>query len=230
MHNGKKVQQKTIDKKSARTVSVIEGADGPTSVFLVGEKGSKRTLKQNIQRNLFAFRKKCIAAFLKADPHTMEQVIEYAKSKWGYTEVSKKTSKYQTEYIEMRASFLLQYKPELLGELGERPELEGQDEDSIKHFMQLMERRLKAAEAIPTELFDIDMCILEMNKGEFNSRLTFEKNYGYIGGSASGRSQKEMKKYNKVFRDVYKYYGVTQADIDNLTKRYEDVLRTLAIR
>ena len=122
---------------------------------------------------------------MKADPHTMEQVIEYAKRKWGYTEVSKNSSQYKTEYIEMRASFLLQYKPELLGELEERPELEVQDENSIKHFMALMERRMESAKAIPTELFDIDMCILEMNKGEFNSRLTFEKNYGYIGGSAS---------------------------------------------
>lgn len=222
--------KKKMDKKSASSVSIIEGADGPTSVFLVGGKGSKRTPKQNIQRKLFSLRKKRIAKSLKANPHTMEQVIEYAKRKWGYTEVSKNSPKYKTEYIEMRASFLLQYKPELLGELKERPELEGQDEDSIKHFMALMDQRLKAAEAISTELFDIDLCILEMNKGEFNSRLTFEKIYGYIGGLASGKSNKAMKKYNKVFRDVYKYYGVTQADIDNQTKRYEEVLRTLAIR
>ena len=39
-----------------------------------------------------------------------------------------------------------------------------------------------------------------------------------------------MKKYDRIFRDVYKYYGVTQDDIDNQTKRYEDMLRTLARR
>jgi len=222
--------KKTIDKKAASAVSIIGGEDGPTSVFLVGGKGSKRTLKQKVHKKIFALRKKRIAKSLKANPHTMEQVIEYAKSKWGYTDIGKNSDKYKTEHSQMRAAFILQYKPELLGELKDYPELEGRDEDSIRRFIALQDQRQKAAEEVPAKLFDIDLCILEMSKGEFWSRLTFEGNYGYIGGSASGASKKEMKKYDKIFRDVYKYYGVTQSDIDNKTKRYEDMIRTLAIR
>ncbi len=222
--------KKTIDKKVASAVSIIGGEDGPTSVFLVGGKGSKRTLKQNIYKKLFALRKRRIAKSLKANPHTMEQVIEYAKNKWGYTDIDKNSNEYKTEYSQMRAAFILQYKPELLGELKDYPKLEGRDEDSIRRFIALQDQRQKAAEEVPVKLFDIDLCILEMNKGEFWSRLTFEGDYGYIGGSASGASKKEMKKYDKIFRDIYKYYGVTQADIDNKTKRYEDVLRRLAVR
>ncbi|MDE6233251.1 MAG: hypothetical protein K2M60_07915 [Lachnospiraceae bacterium] len=85
--------------------------------------------------------------------------------------------------------------------------------------MTLMNQRQKVAEEIPTELFDIDLCILEMDKGNCKSKMIFEKNYGYIGGSASGESKKAMKRYNRVFRYVYQYYGVTQTDIDNQTKR-----------
>ncbi len=222
--------KKTIDKKAASAVSIIGAEDGPTSVFLVGGKDSKRTLKQKVHKKLFTLRKKRIAKSLKANPHTMEQVIEYAKSKWGYTDIGKNSDKYKTEYSQMRAAFILQYKPELLGELKDYPKLEGRDEDSIRRFIALQDQRQKAAEEVPVKLFDIDLCILEMNKGEFWSRLTFEGDYGYIGGSASGASKKEMKKYDKIFRDIYKYYGVTQADIDNKTKRYEDVLRRLAAR
>ena len=216
--------------KKASAVSIIGGADGPTSVFLLGGKGAKRTLKQKIQRKLFLLRKQCIAGRLKADPHTMEQVIERAKIKWGYRDSGKNTKEYKREYREMRASFILQYKPELLGELKEFPQLEGKDADSVKRFMEAVDQRQRAAEEIPTGLFDIDLCVLERKKGDFQAKLIFEKNYGYIGASASGRSDREMRRHHREFRDIYRYYGVTQADIDNRTKRYEELLRTLAGR
>ncbi|MDE6750322.1 MAG: hypothetical protein K2K21_14860 [Lachnospiraceae bacterium] len=219
-----------MGKKAASAVTVIEGADGPTSVFFLGGKGSKRTLKQKIQSKLFTLRKKRIARHLKANPHTMEQVIEYVKSKWGYIDIGKDSEEYKMEYTSMRAAFILQYKPELLGELKDYPKLESKDEESVKSFMTAIEQRQKAAEAIPTELFDIDLCILEMHKEELDSKLILEKNYGYIGGSASGKSKKSMKNHARAFREVYKYYGVTQSDIDNQTKRYEELLRTLARR
>lgn len=221
-----------MGKKAAGAVTVIQGEDGPTSYFFLGGKGLKRTLKQKIQSKLFALRKKRIARHLKANPHTMEQVIEYVKNKWGYIDIGKESEEYKTEYAQMRASFIMMYKPELLGELKERPKLEGKDEESIKSFMLAIEQRQKAAEEIPTELFDIDLCILEMHKEGLDSKLIIEKNYGYIGGSASasGKSKKAMKRWNRVFCEVYQYYGVTQSDIDNQTKRYEELLRTLARR
>lgn len=222
--------KKITNQKAASAVRVIGGADGPTSVFLVGKNGSKRTLKQNICRILFTLRKKCIARFLKANPHTIDQVIRYAKRKWGYRAISKNTNEYKAEYAQTRASFILQYKPELLGEFKEHPSLTGRDEESIRRFMELMDKRQKAAEAVPVELFDIDLCILERKKRGFRSKLIFEKKYAYIGASASGRSKKEMKRDHKVFRDVYRYYGVSQNDMDHQTKRYEEVLGVLAGR
>ncbi len=219
-----------MGRKKASSVSIIGGADGPTSVFLIGGKSSKRTLKQKIQRELFTLRKRHIAKSLKANPHTMEQVIEYAKNKWGYTAISKESEEYKMEYVQLRAAFILQYNPELLGRFKDYPELKGRDEDSIKHFLMLMNQRQKAAEDIPAELFDIDLCILEANEAEFTSKLILEKTYGYIGASASGTSKKAMKKHHKIFHDVYRYYGVTQADIDHQTKRYVELIGTLAVR
>lgn len=50
--------------------------------------------------------------------------------------------------------------------------------------------------------------------------------YGYIGGGVSG-SQKALRKFRKIYRDVYRYYGVTQKDIETKSERYEDLVRTL---
>ena len=37
-----------------------------------------------------------------------------------------------------------------------------------------------------------------------------------------------MKKFEKLYRKVYRYYGVTQKDIEGHTKRYEELVRVLA--
>ena len=57
--------------------------------------------------------------------------------------------------------------------------------------------------------------------------IQLEARYGHIGGSASG---KKISKHHKIFKDVYKYYGVSEEDIVNNSKRYKDLLRQLAMR
>lgn len=210
-------------------VSVISGDDGPTSIFLL-RNDSKTTLRQNLQKNLYGYRKKRTARSLKANPHTMDQVTEYARNKWGYADIDRDSEEYQTEYRQMRASFLLQYKSELLGEWKDYPQLEGRDPDNMKRFLTSIDQMQNAAANVPTELFDIDLCILEKNSSSSRSRLIFEKTYGYIGSSASGSSQKEMQAHRRIYRDIYRYYGVAQEDIDHQTRRYEEVLGVLAAR
>ena len=215
--------------KAVSSVSIIGEDDGPTSVFIVGRRNSKRTLKQNIHKFFYDVRKKRIVKSLKANPHSMEQVADYI-TELGFSEVDKSEPEYKTEYSQMRASFILQYKPELLGDLAEAPKLENHEEETIKHFMEKIEQRQKAAEDIPPDIFDIDLHIYEKGDGNNQSRITVEKNYGYIGGSASGSKNGFMREFDKTFRKVYQYYGVTQKDIDNNTKRYIELVKTLAGR
>ena len=63
----------------------------------------------------------------------------------GYTEVSSSDETYQTEYSNMRASFLLQYRPELLGDLTEPQRPQQWDEKSVMEFMKQIEQRTEAA-------------------------------------------------------------------------------------
>lgn len=203
--------------------------DGPTVVFIAGKHNAKLTWKQRLERAGNRFRKKWVMKSLRANAHTMEQVADYIVNELGYREIDKSDSKYREEYKQMRASFLLQYQPQLLGTLSEVPQLKEHDEESIKLFLKQSDERQKAAENIPTDLFDIDLHIYEKKDKNMESSITIEKKYAYIGGDASG-SKRGMKRYHALFRKIYRYYGVTQRDIDEHTKRYEDVVRTLAVR
>lgn len=86
--------------------------------------------------------------------------------------------------------------------------------------------REEAAMNVPVELFDIDMHIYEINYGRCYSRITLEGKYGYIGASSSG-TKRYVKKFDKMYKEIYRYYGVAQSDIDNHTERYDDVVRAL---
>ena len=218
-----------MKKKGVEATSFIGGADGPTSIFLIGRDNKNITWKQRIQRARNKARRKRIMKSLKADAHTMDEVSGYVMNELGYRETDKSDSQYQEEYGQMRSSFLIQYQPDLLGELSNAPKLESHDEESLKKFLEQLEKRQKAAEDIPTDLFDIDLHIYTKKEKKLESSIIIEKRYEYIGGSATG-SKRAMKKFNALFRKIYLYYGVTQKDIDEHSKRYEDVVRTLALR
>lgn len=78
-------------------------------------------------------------------------------------------------------------------------------------------------------MFDIDLHIYARDDADLQARIIIEKRFEYIGGSASG-SKGSMKKFSKLYKKVYSYYGVTQKDMDQNTKRYEDVVKCLAMR
>lgn len=205
--------------------SIISTSDGPTSIFLAGHKG-KNTTKQKIHTFIYKQKRKYIEKHMKAGTHTLDEVCDYIVNEFGYKEMEKSNSRYRDEYIQLRASFIQQYKPELLGEYAQIPELESHDNKSLEEFWKKLQQRTKVAEEISAELFDIDLYIFEKSVENGGFLFIVEKNYGYIGGSASG-NKRNMKRYNQEFKKLYRYYGVTQADIDNQTKRYEDVVRTL---
>ena len=149
----------TFGNKDVSSVSIIGGDDKPTAFFIVGGKNSKPTLKQKIHKFLYDVRKKRIVKSLKANPYSMEQVADYIVTELGFSEVDRTETEYKTEYFQMRASFILQYNPELLGDLAEAPKLENHEEEAIKLFMEQIEQRQKAAENIPPDIFDIDLHI-----------------------------------------------------------------------
>ena len=209
------------------TEKKIGKPNGPTAYFLLGGKNHKPTLKQRFQKWRFTKRKARAAKRITANPHTLDEVCEYIKTELGFEELSQESKTYQQEYRELRAGFLMQHAPELLGELSERPQLKGQSEDDIREFMEEVEVRKQAAYQVSKEVFDIEFCMFKKHMGDSEYHVLIEKKYGYIGGGAGG-SKKTVGQFRKVLGKIYRYYGVSEEDIINKSKRYEDYLRQLA--
>ena len=184
-------------------------SDGPTSYYVLS-RDRKLTFKQKIQKTRFQLKKKWIEKHIAAGEHTMDEVCQYVQEKYGFREVTGKSAGIQYEYEEMRASFMMTHAPELLGEYAKYPELKGHSEEEIREFMAQVEVRKEVARNVPKDKFDIDFHKYEKKMDDSEMHIIIEKKYDYIGGGASGK--KTIKEFDKVFKEVYRYYGVTKED------------------
>ncbi len=211
-------------EKSAATIGIIGGADGPIAVFTAGR---KIPFKHRVRKLWFDFKRKQIAKRIKPNSHMMNEVMQYLQSRYGFAEVNRDSEEYIREYQEMRCSSILQYAPELLGEYATPPQFTSRNEEGIRKFQSELEKRQQCAAEIPKETFDIEYFVFEQKGKEGKMQICFEKRFGYIGASASG-SKKYMRLFDKIYKDVYRYYGVTQEDIDSGSRRYKELVNTLA--
>ena len=211
-----------------KEITRIEGSDGPTAVFVAGRNKGKISLKHRIQRFINKSRRNHIGKTIKAEAHTLDQVCEYIVNVLGYREIDSNQPEYKEEYNELRASYILQYKTELLGELASMPDLTEHTEEAITKYLEQIKMRQEVAKKNPSEIFDIDFHKFIKEDGDNEAHFIIEKTRDYIGGGASGNNN-TVRKHNRDFKQVYKYYGVSQEDINNKTDRFEEVVRLLAL-
>ena len=218
--------EKTLIEPKAANTTIISSSDGPTAVFVAG-RNHRPNIKQRMQRRVFELRKRWYALWIKPGTHTMEEVVRYIKEKYHFVEISQNSKKYHFLYEELRASFLMQYQPELLGEYAAMPELSNHEEDGIQEFLSQMELRKQKAKEVPENVFSLDYYYLEKKENDNHMEIQLESHFDYIGGGFSG---KKHSNFRKICKDIYKYYGVSKEDIANNTKRYQNLLRQLAMR
>lgn len=213
--------------KNVMSSTVISGADGPTSVFILG-KGGKRKLSQRIRSTMYERKRKQVSKKIVANPHTLQEVVAYIQNKYNAAEVSDEARSYFEERNSLKASLILKYKPELLGDMCEIERPEEFNEETITAFMQQVELQIKRAEAIPDEVFPIDFHIYEiMFSDNVRVRISVENVWEILSVSYSG--DKKMKgKMSQISKDIYLYRGVTEEDIRNKSERYSGLVTTLS--
>ena len=69
-----------MKNKRKSSVSIIGGADGPTSIFIAG-KSDKRPLKVRIKNVIYKCKRKRVEKRIVAGSHTLNEVVEYAMSR-----------------------------------------------------------------------------------------------------------------------------------------------------
>lgn len=131
-----------MKNKSINQVSIINGEDGPTSVFIFGE-AQKQSLKIRIRNAIYQSRRKRIEKRIAANPHTLAEVVQYAKVHYDLVEI-------EVDYT-----------------------------------------------------------------------------WNIFGISYSG-NKSVIKRFKKIARDLYCYYGVSEEDIKNRTKRYSSLVTELS--
>ena len=206
-------------------MSVIGKSDGPTAVTVI-KRNSKLTWKQKLEKCKYKIKRAYVEHTIKAKGHSLDEVIDYIINKHGFVEIDNDEVRF--EHDEMRASFIMQYAPELLGEYATMPRLKSESKEDIQaHIREFQERQQRAME-IPIEKFDIDVHKFQISFEDINDNMYIivEKRFAYIGGGVSG-DKKVMRRFHRIFKDVHRYYGVTAEDIKNKTKRYEQVIRAL---
>ena len=209
--------------KGAGSVSIIGSADGPTSIFIVG-KGGRVKLTTRIQNYFRIIKRNRIKKQITANPHTLEEVVEWLKREHGAVEVSQQSHNYLEQKQSLKASLIMRHRPDLLGELINLEPPEGEDVEALKAFCEkIQERRNRAAE-IEDDIFPIDFHIYEIKWSENDRmRIGVETVWQVLDGSFSG-DKKTMKQLRKLYKKIYLYYGVTAEDIKNETERYKSLL------
>ncbi len=215
-------------RKGVGSVSVIGGADGPTSIFIAGKSG-KVKLRTRIQNYFRKIKKNRIKKQITANPHTLEEVVELLKREYGAVEVLQHSHNYLEQRDSLKASLIMRHRPDLLGELMNLEPPDGEDVEALKIFMEQIHERNRMAEEIADNIFPIDFHIYEIKWTENGRmRIGVESVWQMLDVSFRG-DKKTMKQLRKLYKKIYLYYGVTAEDITNETERYKSLLGVLCL-
>ena len=147
--------------KGAGSVSIIGGADGPTSIFIAG-KGGKVKLTTRIQNYFRKMKRSRMKKRVTANPHTLEEVVQWLKQEYGAVEVSQQSHNYLEQRNSLKASLIMRHRPDLLGELRNLEPPDGEDVEALKIFMEQIHERNRMAAEIADDIFPIDFHIYEI--------------------------------------------------------------------
>lgn len=211
---------------STGAVSIIGGADGPTSVFIAG-KYQKQSLKLRVQQAIYRHKRKEVEKTIVADPHSLVETVQYAKKKYKFTEVAPTDREYLEQRKCLKESLILQHKPEVLGKMQDIPVPDCTDEESIKKYIEQMEARREMIAELSDNIIPMDFHLYRVQVGDGMFEMGIDYKWDILGISYSG-DKKEMKFYEKISKELYRYYGVEEADIKNKTKRYSALVTALS--
>ena len=211
---------------STGAVSIIGGADGPTSVFIAG-KSPKQHLRIRIGQAIYRHKRKKVEKTIVADPHSLVETVQYAKKKYKFMEAAPTDREYLEQRKGLKESLILQHKPEVLGEMQDIPAPDYTDEESIKKYIGQMEERHEMLTELPDNIIPMDFHLYRMQVGDGMFEMGIDYKWDILGIAYSG-DKKEMKLCEKISKELYRYYGVEESDIKNKTKRYSALVTALS--
>lgn len=217
-----------MTNKAKSNISIIGGADGPTSVWIAGrDKNLLHSIKNAFRKKRYQIKRRKILKNLKANPHTLEGLRDYIIDKYDAVEVSENEQIYQQNFRNIKSSLVMRYKPELLGEPLEnfRPK-DFSNRDEVLKFIEKSDEYMKRAESVSAEEFPLDSHLYIIGTGDgCEIRVNIELNYEIMDAGGSAESGVKLK---AILKDIYSYYGVSQEDINNDSERFKNLIAILS--
>lgn len=213
--------------RRAAAATIIGGADGPTSVFLVGNAAGRKPLKVQAWQLVYRCRGRMAEKRIRANPHTLKQVVKYVRKKYHAVEIPGTKRIYLEQYASVKEGLILKHKPELLGELAKNPHPDELDERSVKEMFRQIQLRSEKAAAVPGHEMPMDFHLyrIRIEGGQMEIQADFR--WDMLEISYSG-NKKAMRQLKKISREIYLYYGVSEEDIINHSERYSALLAMLS--
>lgn len=215
--------------KAAKSVSIIGGSAGPTSVFLVCDKHKEKICAKGFQHMIMIrkhqHRLGKARRSIKPGTHTPGETICYMQERYGMIEADHTFPRYEEFIRRMRFSLVQRERIDLLPK---QPELKDfRDKEAVEQWHSELDEWEKQSEAIveelPQEILNMDYRLFTLNKGEDGSmQVELEMNRGLMEMQYSGRG------FDSILKDIYLYYGVSAEDIANKTERYQVLVTILA--
>lgn len=215
-----------MKKKRKTNVSIIGGADGPTSIF-IADKTEKRSVNMRIRNGIFKLRRKMIARRVRANAHTLRAVVAFMRREFGAVEISRASQSYRDQKNCLKESLIIKNRPELLGSLSVLEKPVEYNEESLREMFEQIQRRSELAAQVPDELLPMDFHIYKILRNDKEMEIGIDFKWDIFGVSYSG-NKKTMREFRRISRRLYSYYGVTEEDIKNNTERYSSLLTVLA--
>ena len=127
-------------------MSVIGKSDGPTAVTVI-KRNSKLTWKQKLEKCKYKIKRAYVEHTIKAKGHSLDEVIDYIVNVFGFVELDKDEVRFERDGL--RASFIMQYAPQLLGEYATMPRLKSESKEDIEaHIKQFQVMEVIFADTI----------------------------------------------------------------------------------
>lgn len=212
--------------KSKNGVSIIGGADGPTSIFIAG-RTRKRPLKVKIRNAIYEFRRKRAEKNVAAGTHTLEEVIRYARNNYALMEINAAARQYMEQRKNLKESLILRHKPEILGEMKDITKPDLFNEETIKEYFRKIEVRSEMIAKLPDSIMPMDYHLYEIKIGDDSLEIEIDYIWNIFGISYSG-NKKVMKRFKEISKDLHIYYGVSTEDIEKKTERYRSLVMELS--
>lgn len=217
-------------EKSKSGVSIIGGADGPTSIFIAG-KTQKRYLKVKIRNAIYKHKRKRAEKKVVAGAHTLNELVQYAMNKYDLIEINVAERKYIEQRINLKENLILQHKPEVLGEMKDIPKPDISNEESVRQYLDKIKARsemiTEMIAEMPDDIIPMNFHLYEIRIGDDVLEMEIDYIWNIFGISYSG-NRKVIKQFEKISKDLYIYYGVSEDDIKKKTKRYLSLIAELS--